>query len=364
MKTFLLPDLGEGLKEAVITEWMAAAGEFVAQGRPMLAVETAKSVVEIPSPYDLVLDRRLALTGDTVAVGQPLFAYSNREPASKDGACVKAADRGSVVGSLDTTAPEQQDRLLLTGTQRYSADEKRRARQQLTAQPALSYTKIVAPALLTSTDAAPLTGTRLQMSRQLSAAHREVVQVTVFDEAPLGPDYRPLLPKLVHSLCRACKDVPEANSWMQQETLLRHEHVQLGLAVDTDYGLVVPVLHDADLLDLRQIQHGLRVLSTKARTQQLNAGDSRGATLSLSSYGSLGGRYATPLVVPPQVVILGAGKIREEYRLNRRGKAKQVRYLPLSLSFDHRALTGAEAIRFMQAVCYWLAASSEKKGRP
>ena len=122
--------------------------------------------------------------------------------------------------------------------------------------------------------------------------------------------------------------MPEANAWLQQETLLRHEHVQLGLAVDTGYGLVVPVLHDADLLDLRHIQQELKVLSTKARAQQLNAGDSRGATLS------------------------------------RRGKTKKVRHLPLSLSFDHRALTGAEAIRFLQAVCYWLAAGSEKKGRP
>ena len=363
MKTFLLPDLGEGLKDAVITEWMAADGEFVAQGRPMLAVETAKAVVEIPAPCDLVLDHRLVKSGETVAVGMPLFSYAPREQ-SITSVAGKEPDRGSVVGDLGAAAPDREDRPLLPGKQRFSAAEKNRARQLLAADPEVSGAEIVAPSRPSSADAAPLTGTRLQMSRQLAAAHREVVQVTVFDEAPLGPDYRPLLPKLVRALCRACKDVPEANAWLQQETLLRHEHVQLGLAVDTGYGLVVPVLHDADLLDLRHIQQELKVLSTKARAQQLNAGDSRGATLSLSSYGSLGGRYATPLVVPPQVVILGAGKVREEYRLNRRGKAKKVRHLPLSLSFDHRALTGAEAIRFLQAVCYWLAAGSEKKGRP
>jgi 2-oxoisovalerate dehydrogenase E2 component (dihydrolipoyl transacylase) len=349
MNTFTLPDLGEGLNEAVVTEWIARPGERLTRGAPMLSVETAKAVVDIPAPEDLRLHQTLIAVGQALRVGQPLFTWS---PADTPQATAPD-DPGSVVGQISTATGETPDRTFLTGSRHYDADARARAEQRCADSPD------------TPRSATPRQeGARLQMQRNLASTHREVVPVTVFDEARWRQPPKSILPALVQALCQACRDVPVVNAWLEGESLQPREHIHIGIAVDTAYGLVVPVLRHADRLPDDERAAALEALVLKAREQRLTAADRREAGITLSSYGGLGGRFATPLVTPPQVAILGVGSLRREYQPDKRGRPKTHYLLPVSLTFDHRALTGAEAIRFLNAFMAALPHAGSKKNRP
>lgn len=344
MSLLLLPDLGEGLHEARLTEWLCQPGESRSLGEPVLAVETAKAVVEIPAPCDLTLEEQLVDTGNLVGVGKPLFRYQEASGKSP-----LTGDAGSVVGTLATAANEGEDRPFWRGRERFSAADCLEAQRRSSRQASTRATEAIRPPVMADSPR-PLAGARLLMCRQLSAAHRDVVQATVFDEVLLPKKYRPLLPRMIMAIGAACRAVPEANAWLRNEKLILHPQLHLGLAVDTPHGLLVPVLPDAGNLGLDELAAMIKTAVADVREQRLPPGAARGATLTLSSYGGLGGGHATPLVMPPQVMIVGVGAIRKEYVLSSKGKLRKQRRLPLSLSFDHRALTGGEVIRFLQAL--------------
>ena len=141
------------------------------------------------------------------------------------------------------------------------------------------------------------------------------------------------------------------NSWFdgQNMTLRQHEAVQLGVAVDTDKGLFVPVLRDISTRTVSDLRNGLERLRADVRARTIPASELQGATITLSNFGTLTGRYATPIIVPPQVTILGAGVIRKQpVAVN--GALQIHRLMPLSLTFDHRVATGGEAARFLAAL--------------
>ncbi|RZU36947.1 pyruvate dehydrogenase E2 component (dihydrolipoamide acetyltransferase) [Fluviicoccus keumensis] len=355
MNLFRLPDLGEGLKEAVVTEWLATTGQHVRQGETILAVETAKSIVEIPAPENLRLTELLAAVGNHIQVGQPLFSWL---PASDTPVSAAPVDQGSVVGHMRQSTIDTEDRPFRTGATHFTAAARTEARQRChpSRQSAVADT--------TAATESGKAGPRLWMHRQLAAAHRDVVQVTVFDAVYLRQPLHPVLPQLVKALCRACREVPEANAWLRGEDFQPQQDIHMTLAVDTDYGLMTPVLRHADRLRLRDITSGLHVLVDKARSHRLQPEDHQGGTITLSSFGSLGGRFATPLVVPPQVAILGVGRMQQTVQPGKSGRLQTRYVLPLSLSVDHRALTGGEAVRFLNAVIAALIRADRKKNRP
>lgn len=350
MMEFTLPDLGEGLSEAVITEWLVRAGVTATRGTPVLAVETAKAVVEIPAPCDLRLESQARPAGATVKVGETLFLYRTDAPASA------AVASGSIVGQL-APSPESagEDRPFLPGSVRYPR----------VPEPGHDgRTPVNAATDVPPVPTLPTPGLRQQMARRLSSAHREVALVSVFDEARWRPGQPPGTARLVRAVCAAVRTAPFANAWWQDEALRVREDIRLGIAVDTSYGLVVPVLARPDTLNQEELEQRLADLILRAREGRLKPDETRDATLSLSSYGNLGGIFATPLVTPPQVAILGVGHLIERPRPTRRGRWKPCRYLPLSLSFDHRALSGGEGIRFLKAVMAALeAVPAHEKGR-
>jgi len=351
MKTFLLPDLGEGLHEARLCEWLAAPGAVVAEGEALVTVETAKAVVEIPAPCPLTLTGQRVKPGDSVHVGAPLFDYQEGTDTATPAPI--PMDKGSVVGELGEAPANAEQRRFIPGRRHFTSEQQAEAAQRC--QPGTrTVLRIRQPC------PPPLSGMRLHMHRHMTQAHREVVQVTVFEECLLAKRPRPLLPLVIVALGRACQAVPQANAWLQGETLTPQTRMQLGIAMDTEAGLVVPVLREADSLSLSEITEHLETLKQRARAGQLRPEDSRGATISLSSYGGTGGWLATPLVMPPQVAILGVGRLRKHLYLSRKGKPRTAWALPLSLSFDHRALTGGEAIRFLQAFSHELTTLTPK----
>jgi 2-oxoisovalerate dehydrogenase E2 component (dihydrolipoyl transacylase) len=354
VRVFNLPDLGEGLQEAEIVEWHVSPGDAVESDKPMVSVETDKAIVEVPAPYSGKVEKLFGAPGDKIHVGAPLVGF---EGAS--------ADTGTVVGKLEartetpivprTTARAQVKATPAVRTLARSLnvnlasveptgpggtatteDVKRAARGPLPAQP----------------DAQK--GMRAAMARNMAAAHQEVAAVTVMDDADVEhwPKDTSALARLARAIIAACKAEPGLNAWYDAKADARtvREEVDLGIAVDLPDGLLVPVLRNAHRMAPDRLALELEQLVAKARERSLSPETLRGATITLSNFGAIGGRYASPMVVPPQLAILGAGRIARSPVVTAEGQIAAHRVLPLSLTFDHRAATGGEAARFLNAV--------------
>ncbi|MDZ4116938.1 MAG: dihydrolipoamide acetyltransferase family protein, partial [Xanthomonadaceae bacterium] len=198
-----------------------------------------------------------------------------------------------------------------------------------------------------------LKGVRRNMARVMADAHAKVALTTICDDADLHAwmGKQDITARLVRAMVAACKAVPALNAWFDGDKLVRtlHTQVDIGIAVDTDDGLFVPALRNADMLDANGVRGGIQRLRAQVADRSIAASELSGYTISLSNFGMFAGRYATPVVVPPTVAIIGAGKLSHDV-VAVIGGIEVHRRLPLSLSFDHRACTGGEAARFLAAL--------------
>ena len=186
----------------------------------------------------------------------------------------------------------------------------------------------------------------------MALSRARVVPVTVTEDADIG-DWREgedVTVRLIRAVVAGCAASPALNAWLDDGAGRRtlHRDVHLGIAADTGDGLFVPVLRDAGAREPAALRAEVDRLRAGAVARSLAPEELDGATVTLSNFGMLAGRYGTPVVVPPQVAILGAGRAREEPAA-REGKVVVRHRIPLSLTFDHRACTGAEASRFLAA---------------
>jgi len=198
-----------------------------------------------------------------------------------------------------------------------------------------------------------LKGVRRNMARVMADAHAQVVPTTLVDDADLHAwiGKQDITARLIRAIVFACKTVPALNAWFDGKNLSRtlHPHVDIGIAVDTDDGLFVPALRNADVLDAAGVRAAIKRLRTQVEDRTIPASELSGYTISLSNFGMFAGRYATPVVVPPTVAIVGAGKLSHDV-VAVIGGIEVHRRMPLSLTFDHRAATGGEAARFLKAM--------------
>jgi pyruvate dehydrogenase E2 component (dihydrolipoamide acetyltransferase) len=198
-----------------------------------------------------------------------------------------------------------------------------------------------------------LKGVRRNMARVMADAHAKVVPTTLSDDADIhawapGND---ITGRLVRAIVAGAKAVPALNAWFDGDNLTRtlHPHVDIGIAVDTDDGLFVPALRNADMLDARGVREAVNRLRTQVEDRTIPMSELTGYTISLSNFGMFAGRYATPVIVPPCVAIIAAGKGRHQMTPVM-GGFESHRVIPLSVTFDHRACTGGEAARFLKAM--------------
>ncbi len=340
---FVLPDLGEGLREAEIVAWHVAEGDHVVADQPLVSVETDKAVVEIPSPRSGRIARLLAGPHTRLTIGTPLVAFA------EDG----GRDAGTVVGELASTVPIARPRAtpavraLATGL---GVDLAKVAGSG----PEGEITRAdVERAGAARAGGDPLGGIRRAMALRMEEAGRAVVAATLTDEADVGgwPAETQVTSRLIAALVAACRAEPALNVSYDGNTRTRrlNTNVNVGIAVDTEDGLIVPVLRNAEGLDSAAIGEELTRLTTAARARHIAPDALRGATISLSNFGMLGGLFATLVVVPPQVAILGVGRIRPRV-VSRGGGFVTTSVLPLSLTFDHRVVSGGEAARFVTTV--------------
>jgi pyruvate dehydrogenase E2 component (dihydrolipoamide acetyltransferase) len=198
-----------------------------------------------------------------------------------------------------------------------------------------------------------LRGMRRAMALRMAAAHAEVVPATVVDDANIdewrtGED--PSV-RLMRAIAAACRAEPALNAWYNSGAGARRlvKRIDIGIAIDTEGGLIVPVMRNVAERDARDLRAGLDRLRADAAARSIPPEELRGATITLSNFGMIGGRFASLVVVPPQVAIVGAGRIADMV-VAHLGQPSVRRVLPLSLTFDHRVVTGGEAARFMVAL--------------
>jgi 2-oxoisovalerate dehydrogenase E2 component (dihydrolipoyl transacylase) len=366
MGTFNLPDLGEGLAEAEILEWHVKPGDHVVVDQPMVSVETAKAVVEVPVPFSGTVTALHGAVGDVLATGSPLVDFDSgtvvgsmprtcdeefvdlgaiATPDARDAARIRAVpvaralakrlglDLGAIEGGGSDGLIRLDDVLARAGI------DGRRTPPGLDAPP--------------GSTAEPLRGARRAMARSMSVSRDQVSGSTVCDDADIhGWTHRgDYMVRVVRAMIAACAAEPSLNAWYDSANNSRIllGHIDLAIAVDTDGGLIVPVLRDIRNKTPGELRGAITAQKEAARRRTVQPADLRDFTLMLSNFGTLAGRYGIPLVVPPAVAILGSGTVREE-AVVAAGAVVAHRRMPLSLSFDHRCITGGEACRFLAAV--------------
>ena len=381
MARFNLPDLGEGLQEAEIIRWHVAVGDVVAIDQPLVAMETAKAVVEVPSPHAGTVVALHGQPGDTIATGSALVDFDTG-PVAGNAAGTSA---GGVVGHMPTSDAELpaaavRDNTAEASTARTRAvpaarDLARRlgvdlaslrgsgragligvddvmAAAAVTLQPPASAMR---PATTYSEggELDVLRSLRRAMAQSMSLARDNVMECTVVDDADIhawesGTDYTA---RLLRAIAAGCRAEPGLNAWYDANSQGRRifHHIDVGIAVDTPDGLLVPVIRDVGNRTPDALRTEINRLKAGARDRSLPPADLRDFTFMLSNFGVMAGRYATPVVVPPAIAILGAGKVSrdvvavgDDIAIHRR--------MPLSLTFDHRCVTGGEAVRLLAAV--------------
>jgi pyruvate dehydrogenase E2 component (dihydrolipoamide acetyltransferase) len=211
-----------------------------------------------------------------------------------------------------------------------------------------------ASAMSNAGPAEPLHGVRRAMAQKMEQSHAEIVPASVYDEADIESwiESGDVTVRLIRAMVAACRASPRLNAWYnsQDRTMRVIDKISVGMAINTDDGLFVAVMRDVATRDDADLRRGLDNLKRAVQARQIPLEEMRGATITLSNFGVSGaGRFANLVVVPPQVAIVGAGTIRPQI-LARNGKPEVRRTLPLSLTFDHRVVTGIEAARFLRAM--------------
>ena len=406
MTTFNLPDLGEGLPEAEIVNWHVKVGDRVVIDQPMVSVETAKAVVEVPSPYTGVITALHAKNGEVVNTGQPLVdfqvdgANGGGSPARAAVATAtkvdprKADDSGTVVGNMPTSDEVLVENAVAGGASTARLERVRAApavralakrlgvdlaqvrasgrgglitvddvmsaggtsastRAPVARAPTPPAATVRAPSAPATGEEERLRGLRRGMAHTMSLARDSVASCTLFDDADLHAWLRKsdYTLRLMRAMAVACRAEPSLNAHFDGAAATRKvfARVDIAVAVDTPEGLIVPVIRDVGSKDAQQLRNELKALKDAAVARTAAPEDLRDFTIMLSNFGTIAGRYATPLVVPPAVAILGSGVLRHDVVAVIGGIEAHLR-MPLSLTFDHRCVTGGEAARFLAAV--------------
>ena len=371
-----VPDIGEGVAEVELVEWLVAAGDAVAEDQPLAVVMTDKANVEIPSPVAGRVARLGGEVGQMLAVGAELVAIETREATGtqqgtvgKQGT-VDAAGAGQVPGIVRPLAsPSVRRHARERGVdlrQVPGSGPGGRVRHEDVDEFAARRTP-VARAGCEGVRMSPVIGLRRRIAEATQEAWRRIphfgyveeVDVTELEALRAALNARhadarghlTLLPFVLRAIVLAVREHPRLNARFDDEAgvVALHEAVHVGVATHTDAGLLVPVLHHAELRDLWSLAAEVARLAGEARAGRASREDLSGSTITVTSLGALGGVASTPVINRPEVAIVGVNRIVERPAL--RGGAVVARStMNLSSSFDHRVVDGMDAARFIQSI--------------
>jgi pyruvate dehydrogenase E2 component (dihydrolipoamide acetyltransferase) len=336
---FKLPDLGEGLTEGEIARWLVAEGQEIGEDDPLVEVQTDKTTVEIPSPAAGRVARILVSEGEVVPVGtvlvvigedraaatpsKPAEPEPEREPSVRATPLVRriAQELGVDLATVSATGPGG----------RITEDDVRGA---------------ATPSAPSEGRRERLRGIRRLIVEHMARAHREVPAVTWVEECDFGAvDLKQLVPTVLKAAAAALQEFPELNARLEGDEIVYLDRYDLGLAVQTEQGLVVPVVRDCDSRSVDELGAEVERLAEAARSGTLAPEELRGSTFTVTSAGKLAGLFQTPLVNHPEVAILSIGRVAERPVVrDREVVVRPVGYV--SVTFDHRVVDGARAAAF------------------
>jgi len=370
---FKLPDLGEGLPDAQIREWHVKVGDFVKVDQPLVSMETAKAVVEVPSPFTGKIKKLFGKTDDTIKVGEVLVEFESDKSEKK-----VIEDDSTVVGKLETS-----DHLLEESATGIQLNKKTTAIKAMPAARALAkefnidLTSLIPKhenGIITvediknelqltskkssvqpmSTDKlTKLTQIQRALSQKMSESHQKVMPITLMQDADIFTWEKDenITTRLIRAIEKAVKAEPMLNAYYfdEHDAYQLNEEINLGLAVDTKAGLYLPVIKNLPKYSDKELRKIINELKEKAKAQSFSPDDLKGATIILSNYGAISGTYGTPVIVPPMVAIVGIGKAYDKVVINN-GKTESHKVLPISISIDHRLVTGGQVARFLRTL--------------
>jgi pyruvate dehydrogenase E2 component (dihydrolipoamide acetyltransferase) len=335
---FKLPDLGEGLTEGEVARWLVAEGDQVAEDDPLVEIQTDKTTVEIPSPAAGPVTRILVPAGEVVPVGTVLVVIGGEEaPAAP-------------------SAPVDGGRIQATPLVRRIAQELDVDLGSVT--PSGPGGRISEADVRAASGAAPpgdgrreqLRGVRRVIADHLARAHREIPAVTFVEECDFGGvDLGLLLPLVLRATAESLREYPELNARLEGDEIVYLDRYDLGIAVQTNDGLVVPVVRSCDSRSAEELRADVDALAERARAGTLAPEELRGSTFTVTSAGKLGGLLVTPLINHPEVGILGVHRIAPR-PVVRDGEVVVRPIGNVSVTFDHRVVDGARAAAFALAV--------------
>lgn len=411
---FKFPDIGEGLDEGTIAEWYVEKGHKIEAGQPLVKMETDKVVTDIPSPKTGTIVAIFGKVGETIHVGNHLVEIEIEgisgeeaiEEAKKDFTTEPIEEGTSVVGTMEVAGnaaflpsgdeglPVQEQKELtahrkalatpvaramakelnidinkVTGTGpagRVTINDIKKAHESMAA---VSHATVKPAEEMLRFEA--LTQIRKAIIRSMTVSKQTIPHMTVHEEVEIGELVRirekfkqrfaeeqirlSYLPFIIRAVAQALVRYRIINAQLdiENERIIYKNYVNIGIAVDTPEGLVVPVIRDADRKNIKQIAHELNEISRKARTRGLKLDDMKDGTFTITNYGSIGGLWANPIINYPQAAILGVGRIIKKPII----KNDQIQIgiiQPLSLAVDHRIVDGGEVTRFLNQIMEYL----------
>jgi pyruvate/2-oxoglutarate dehydrogenase complex dihydrolipoamide acyltransferase (E2) component len=353
---FKLPDLGEGLTVGEVARWLVAEGQEVAEDEPLVEIQTDKTTVEVPSPAAGVVTRILVEEGKVVPVGTVLVVIgadgaepvSEQSPKSASGTEPQTPTRpgepvratplvrriarelGVDLASLSGSG---------TGGRITEADVRGAAGEQVAQSHKLSEGR-----------REPLRGVRRLVAEHMARAHREVPAVTWVEECDFSRiDLKLLVPTVLKACAAALQEYPELNARLDGDAIVYLDRYDLGVAVQTEQGLVVPVVRDCATRSIHELRAEVDRLAEAARGGKLKPEELRGSTFTVTSAGKIAGLFQTPIVNHPEVAILSVGRVADR-PVVRDGEVVTAPVGYVSVTFDHRVIDGARAAEFGLAV--------------
>jgi pyruvate/2-oxoglutarate dehydrogenase complex dihydrolipoamide acyltransferase (E2) component len=356
---FKLPDLGEGLTEGEIARWLVAEGQELAEDDPLVEIATDKTTVEIPSPAAGTVTKILVGEGEVVPVGTVLVVIGGDGTEQADRPRPEpAAAPAPAPGPVRASVYQSQARVQVTPLVRRVAEELGVDLAQLSGsgpngriteadvRGAAGEELVSDRHKLSEGRREPVRGVRRQIIEHLTRAHREVPAVTFVEEADFTDvDLSLLLPLVLKATATSLQEFPELNARLEGDEIVYLDRCDLGIAVQTEQGLVVPVVRACGTESLEALAAEVTRLAESARAGTLKPEELRGGTFTVTSAGKLGGLLVTPLVNHPEVGILGLHRIGPR-PVVRDGEIVVRQIGNVSVTFDHRVVDGARAAAF------------------
>jgi pyruvate dehydrogenase E2 component (dihydrolipoamide acetyltransferase) len=389
---FKLPDIGEGITEGEILKWMAKEGDQIKEDQPLVEVMTDKVNVQIPAPRSGKVVRILAKEGDVAKVGQTIMVIDDGSGGDTSATSVPAPPPAvqAAAAPLPQAAPPPRGVLATPATRRLARElgvdisairgsgpqgrvtdeDVNRFASGVQSGPVAVTVQTPQPASSgpgPNEELVPLRGVRKTISERMLKSLQTTAQVTHVDEADMtdlvllrdafkaSAEKRGVhltyIPFIIKALVPALKEFPYINASLDEQarSIVLKKYYNMGIATDTEQGLVVPVVRDVDKKDIFELAGEIERLADKARLGQLTLDEVRGSTFTITNVGAIGGLFATPIVNIPEAAILGLHKIAKR-PVVRDGKIEVRDTTYLSLSFDHRVIDGAYAARFLTRV--------------